>query len=145
MTISFEPGAAYLARRPIIDPLDDTHVLHPNVPTYWVCPIHMLLDEYPREFVADVMVDYGFGEIAVKSRALRICALLNRAITTMERDHLLTIIEGLAPRAVGKLINGLLKSRKVDVPDSAAATVGSSSIDRMKLSSTQLASARADH
>jgi hypothetical protein len=112
MTISFKPGVAYLRRQSILD-ADDTTVLYPNVPIYWVCPIHMFLAEYP-EFVADVMVDYGLGaEIAVKSRALRICALLNRAVTTMEPDHLLTIIEGLAPRTVGKLINGLLKSRKV--------------------------------
>jgi hypothetical protein len=103
--ISFIPGAAYVARRPILNPLDETQVLYPDVPTYWVCPIHILIGEYPSEFVADVMVDYGFGEIAVKSRALRICALLNRAVTTMERDHLLTIIEGLSPRAVGTLIN----------------------------------------
>jgi hypothetical protein len=116
MMIAFKPGTAYLARRRILSPCDNTKVVVPNAPSAWVCPIHMLLDERQREFVADVRVDYELGEIAVKSRALRICAPLNSAVGTMERDHLLTIVEGLAPTAVGKLINGMFKSREVYVP-----------------------------
>jgi hypothetical protein len=66
------------------------------------------------------MVQYDFGELIVKSRALRICALLNWAVSTMEPDQLLTIVEGLSPSAIGKLINEIFKSREVHVPDSAS-------------------------
>jgi len=104
MMIAFKPGAAYLARPPILN-LDKTQVLVPNVPMYWVCPIHVLTNGFQREFVADVLVDYDLGEVTVKSRALRICTLLNWAVDTMEQGNLLTIVEALAPREIGKLIN----------------------------------------
>jgi hypothetical protein len=119
MTISFEAGGAYLRRRPILMPGDDTQVVHPCAPVAWVCPVHLSLDNRPREFVADVLVDYDLGETAVKSRAFQLCVLLNAAVSTMERGPLLAVLAALAPFAVGKIINDMVKSREVRVANPA--------------------------
>jgi hypothetical protein len=119
MIISFEPGAAYLRRRPILMPGDDTQVLLPSAPSAWVCPVHLLLNNRPREFVADVLVDYDLGETAVKTRAFQLCVLLNAALGTMERGPLLAVLAALAPFAVGKIINDMVKSREVPVANPA--------------------------
>jgi hypothetical protein len=55
----------------------------------------------------------------VKSRAFQLCVLLNAAVSTMERGPLLAVLAALAPFAVGKIINEMVKSREVRVANPA--------------------------